>query len=262
MNQEQTNIRETAEDAQAKTLEKLRKLLRLSESANEHEAALALARAQELAIKHRIELATVNAYTETPTNDERIGRMARTYPRRSLARNYISWIIEKHFNVQIVYSGPKKVWMIGTRSDVDFARYVWDFLEIEFKRLFNVAADYNGWMGNDRRARTSYYYGLYQGLSKKLNDEKLTAEREAISETSRESSRTIGEVANAYALAIRKNELAVKSAVKVFFPRLRRSSSRISIGSNDAMNAGQRDGARINLNRPIAGHNGPVSRLN
>lgn len=240
---------------------KLQKLLRLSESANEHESALALARAQELAIRHGVELASVKAWSDERDNVDTspIGRQARTHHKRSMAHRYIGWIVRGHFGVDLVYSG-RTVWFIGSKSDIDFARYVWDFLELEFRRLFNQYCEHERLPSNDRRARASYYYGLYSGLNEKLRSEKARQTESAVASVAMQTGKTSADVGQSYALAIRKNEIAVQNAVKAFFPRLRHSTTRVSIGNSGAMSAGQRDGARISVSRPIGG-NGSVARL-
>lgn len=233
---------------------KLQKLLRLSESANEHESALALSRAQELAIRHGVELASVKAWSDERDNGDTspIGRQARIHHKRSMAHRYIGWIVRGHFGVDLVYSG-RTVYFIGSKNDIDFAKYVWDFLELEFRRLFNVYCDENRLPSNDRRARASYYYGLYSGLSGKLKAEKERQTQSAVASVAMQTGKTSADVGNAYALAIRKNEIAVQSAVKSFFPRLRHSTSRVSVGNYGAMDAGKRDGARISVSRPLGG---------
>jgi hypothetical protein len=241
-------------------IEKLQKLLRLAESANEHESALALERAQELAIRHRIELASVQAWGDERAEADPIGRLGRTHHKRSMAHRYVGWIVRGHFNVDLIYSG-KTVYFIGSKSDIDFAKYVWDFLELEFRRLFNAYCVENRRPTGDRRARSSYYYGLYAGLSKKLESAKRQATADALASVAHNTGQTNENVAGAYALAIRKNELAVKAAVKQFFPHIRTTKTRISVGNFGAMGAGERDGARINLSRPLNGGNGQAARL-
>jgi hypothetical protein len=247
-------------------IEKLRKLLRLSESANEHESALALQRAQELALRHKIELASIAKHDEPASASEGpVGRQARVYRRKAMSQRYIVPIISYHFNVKLIYgsgSGHKKVWYIGTRSDIEFAKYVYDFLDLEYKRLFLKACGENGWDTVSVSTRTNYYFGLYQGLNKKLNDAKQQSEETSIAAVAMQTGQSNMDVANKYALAIRKNELAVQHAVKVFFPRLRSSGGGgVSIRHSDAVSVGQRDGRNINISRPLGGGNGATARL-
>jgi hypothetical protein len=248
-------------ETSSQVIEKLRKLLRLSESANEHESALALQRAQELALKHKIELASIAKHDEPASASEGpVGRQARTYRRKAMSQRYITPIISRYFNVKLVYgsgSGHKKVWYIGTRSDIEFAKYVYDFLDLEYKRLFLRACDENGWDTVSVSTRTNYYYGLYQGLNKKLHDAKQQAEENSIRSVAMSSGQSNADVANKYALAIRKNELAVQHAVRQFFPHLRSSSGGgINIRHSDAVSVGNRDGARINISRPLGASGG------
>ena len=246
-------------DTSSQVIEKLRKLLRLSESANEHESALALQHAQEIALLHKIELASIAKHDEPAASEGPVGRQARTYRRKAMSQRYIVPIISRYFNVKLIYgsgSGHKKVWYIGTRSDIEFAKYVYDFLDLEYKRLFLRACDENGWETVSVSTRTNYYYGLYQGLNKKLNDAKQRVEETSIATVAMRTGQSNVEVANKYALAIHKNELAVQHAVKAFFPNARSSGGGVNIRHNDAVSVGNRDGARINISRPIGAGGG------
>jgi hypothetical protein len=251
-------------DTSSQVIEKLRKLLRLSESANEHESALALQRAQEIALMHKIELASIAKNDEPADNGGPVGRQARTYRRKAMSQRYIVPIISHYFNVKLIYgsaSDHKKIWYIGTRSDIEFAKYVYDFLDLEYKRLFLRACDENGWETVSVSTRTNYYFGLYQGLNKKLNEAKQRVEETSIASVAMRTGQSNADVANKYALAIHKNELAVQQAVKAFFPNARMSSGGVSIRHNDAVSVGNRDGARINISRPLGGHGGQTARL-
>ena len=69
-----------------KLIERIRKLLALAESPNEHEAALASERAQALLAEHKLSLAQVTATHATPADP--IGHMTASLPNftRPLAR--------------------------------------------------------------------------------------------------------------------------------------------------------------------------------
>lgn len=229
-------------------IEKLQKLLRLSESANRHEAELAMARAQEIAIKYKIELASVSAADQPAEAFEResIERKA------TFQQKFVDWIVRKHFNIHLVHAAgqrSKRVWYIGKPTDIAFAKYVYDFLNAEFPRL---------WTKHQRDTRCgqgeriTYFYGLYQGLDAKLTEARKRAESEGLNGNA--------DLANRYALAVVRDEEGLKRAVGIYFPDLSKArASRINVQSSGTFQAGRAAGGNININRPIAGRAGMQS---
>lgn len=103
---------------------RIKKLLRLSQSANRHEAELAMARAFSLAQQHQIDLDQVDlSDDQRRIIDDRI-RMGWRLP---LERRLALGIVHAHFNVNVVLSRPD-VLFIGTSSDIAMAQYVVDYL--------------------------------------------------------------------------------------------------------------------------------------
>lgn len=103
-------------------LEKIRKLLRLGQSPNPNEAALALSRAFELARKHQIDLESVNL------DDEEIERyLLRIGARLQFERKLILNLVKRFFRVKIIACLPN-VAFIGRQTDIAIAHYVHDYL--------------------------------------------------------------------------------------------------------------------------------------
>ena len=209
-------------------IEKLQKLLRLSESANRHEAELAMARAQEIAVKYKIELASVSKHDQPGESFERrdIERKA------TFQQKFIDWIVRKHFNISLVHAAGgkgRRVWYIGKPTDIAFAQYVYGFLDVEFPRLWSKHQRETGCGQGDR---VTYFYGLYQGLDAKLTEAKKRAESEGLKGNA--------DLANKYALAVVRDEEGLKRAIVSFFPSLGKGSrSRINVHSTGAFEAGR-----------------------
>jgi hypothetical protein len=232
------------------TLEKLRKLLRMSASTNEHEAALALSRAQEIAVRHQIDLASVRV-EDRPKQTVEKEMVSETHNKQ---QKFIHWLLRGHFNVHLVWVGGSKkrqVWFIGEKTDILFAQWVSEYLTGEFPRL---------WLAYKRRnmiqadtARVTYYYGLWQGLDAKLTAAKQEAFAAKMSEVKQESGEERASVVGqSYALAIVDRKKNVEQAVKEFFPNtIKGRKTSIKIRDTNAQYAGVSAGRNINLNRPI-----------
>lgn len=110
----------------SEVLDKIKKLLRLGQSSNPHEAALAIERAFEIASRHNIELASIDL-------DEEERRIVHEYHRvgcrLSLDRKLILGIVLNYFNVGVVMCHAREsVCFIGRPSDIEIAKYVFEFL--------------------------------------------------------------------------------------------------------------------------------------
>lgn len=232
-------------DTPKEIIEKLRKLLRLGESSNMHEAELAMQRAQEIATKWRISLSELS---ESEQNAESYTRED-IRRKRTFHQRFIDWIVRKHFNVHVILKGDGGVWYVGKPSDIEFAKFVNDYLCAEFPRQW----------GFFRKTipgahMHTFFHGMWKGL-----DEKLTEARKAT-----EAREFFGrpEAANKYALVVVDRQRALGQAVRGFFPRLG-SAGRGTLYNNNAASfaGGHAAGRAVNISRPIGGERGPVARL-
>jgi len=162
--------------------EKIKKLLALATSSNEHEAKLAAAKANKLLIKYNLTMQDVD-FSEEKRNYE---NKTFTAPKRSVEDKFIFVILNSHFFVDVVIgrgatyftkSGNRrtefKYHFVGEEVNVEIAKYVHNFLTMKFKDLFNEFK--KGCDGKpDRRA---YYAGLQAGLN-----EQLSATRKEVTE--------------------------------------------------------------------------------
>jgi len=105
-------------------LDLIKKLLRLSQSPNAHEAALAMEKAFALAAKHQIDLDSVSL-----DDDERriVYEATREGARLSHSKKMAMGITATFFNVTPLLCRPHVKW-IGTASDVTIAIYVYGYL--------------------------------------------------------------------------------------------------------------------------------------
>jgi len=220
-------------------LDKIKKLLRLTSSSNQHESQLAMERAQELALRHGIDISGVDS--KEPDASEIIQEQA-DY-RRTTHGKFAGAIVLQFWPVKAVKAATVLFW-IGTREDVQMARYVYEFLMVEFPRLWKMHQRAEGLAVN---SRGDYFYGLYRGLSQKLkkNKDRILAQEQAAR----------GHAAmNSYALAVRNKDVALAKAMRKLHPNTRSSgTSRVSIRNHSVVASGEQAGRQINLNRPVEG---------
>ena len=148
-------------------IEKIKKLLRLSKSNNPHEAELAMQRAMEIAAKHQIDLSGVD-----PSDDK--NRVTHDFTpiwtRLPIEARYAEIIIRRFFSVDAMESKGGRFYrsaviiIVGHKSEIEIALYVFNFLVGHFRRSWNNRA-------NKRlRNRKAFMRGLFEGLFSKLHE--------------------------------------------------------------------------------------------
>jgi hypothetical protein len=233
-----------------KLLEKIRKLLALGTSSNEHEARLALARAQELMLKHSIDMATIEA-SEIQYGDLEVWRGRKRGPEQL----FVGGILNDFFFVKVIACrepalGESSTVLFGSREHVLVARYVFVFLSRMFRLLWKEHAARCPVRPRELERRT-YYAGLQLGFMRKLR-----AEREALEAGNGES----GMIAVKDALIRAGDEL--QRALAAAHGQLRKRTVGGNLrGSDDHLRAGFEDGGKINLRAPIGRATEPQRRL-
>lgn len=91
-------------------IEKIKKLLALSNSSNEHEAALAASHAQRLLSEHNLAMTDVEARKEAEVADKVETDAAKTLPKWVWE---LLWGVQKAFDCQVVHKGIGKIVFIG-----------------------------------------------------------------------------------------------------------------------------------------------------
>lgn len=233
---------------------KIQKLLALSGSPNEHEAQSALARANALMLENNLTYENVAEFQARSESREYITE------KRTLETKYggrqldgICRILQKYFFVKVVYIGGHRgygsnrtVAIFGESSNVDVAKHVFNTLYNVFPPLWDA---YRVRTFASRRDQTSYYYGLEKGFGDKLDEERKSATAMPMASP------------NAPSLPdARKNEIVLATESELgtkfrqVFTDLQTRTNRQSLHSNNALEAGRRDGRNINVNRSLAGN--------
>ena len=110
--------------ADRKYVDRIRKLLRLSTSPNQHEAASALQRAMDLAAKYRVDLEALGEAEDLKTilhTEHRAGE------RLSLEKKLAIGVVEIGFNVSCIVDQPDVIF-VGQECDIRIATYAYDFV--------------------------------------------------------------------------------------------------------------------------------------
>jgi hypothetical protein len=152
---------------------KIQKLLSLANSDNEHEAKLAAEKAQELLVKHNLELQEVQN-----KNFEYIEVRTTTEPYLRWHQPFVIDILQGFFFVKVIlYSRlvdhtedgrrkfNKEIVLLGTRTNAKIAHYIFDYLSIVYQRLW---LEYKRENCLGEKSRKSFYKGLTHGLASKL----------------------------------------------------------------------------------------------
>lgn len=205
-------------------IEKVKKLMSLATSSNEHEASLAATRVRELYLKYNLEQADLGlgwqksdvAHVLISTGKKRLSLIEKKIISMLVEFYFVQVIVVHEFNAKTL-EHYQALEVIGLKENTLMAEYVYHF-------LLRACQSYPG---------TSMKLGLLDGFAQKLKGQ------------------VVNSIPQEKALMVRA-EAELEDYVHEYFPRLRslRSSSR-QISSSD-YNHGVSQGQKLNLNKPIS----------
>ena len=238
-------------------IDRVRKLLALGSSDNEHEAALAVQRAAELLARHRLDF---DALAEGEGLVHRtINTGGRTLP---VHRKAICTILETCFSVRVICASLydpqadvslKTIEVLGREEDAAIAEHCYHFLEDRLEALWQ--RNRRTFAGHGRTARQSYFLGLLAGFRQTL-EQSLAASRGATSQSVQGKTRPAA--ASLPALA---GEQQLDDFVAFRFPRLRRMRRQGISMHPEAYRQAVAEGRELTLHRPVRGDGGPTRQL-
>jgi hypothetical protein len=208
---------------------KMKKLFSLAKSDNPNEAKVAMERAQDMMIKHNIEMREVKA-DNTYTSAESDG-----FKRESMEDKYINSILTNYFYVDIVKGGTrygeKRFTYVGEASNVEMAMYVRDYLLRTFQTLWKKYKKEHNLQSSSKQ---SFYLGLFKGFCAKM-EEQLA---QAVESYGKE-------------LVLVKDP-KVEEKVQEMFPNASKMpSKKVRNSDPGAYNDGFEKGKKINVNRGV-----------
>jgi hypothetical protein len=155
-------------------IEKIKKLLALADSSNEHEAALAAAHVQRLLAAHNLAMADITS-SERPDKADRV--------ETDVARSLPKWIrhlsagVSSAFDCQAIHHPANgKMTFIGVGADAQVAAYTFTYLDRTVRRLcagYMKQYAVTAIAGRQRELmRHSYYLGAVSTITRQLQDQK------------------------------------------------------------------------------------------
>lgn len=231
-------------------LDKLKKILTLAadKGAQPGEVEAAIARAKALAIRHSIDLASVDL-----TQDEKSASAIEVGKDEVEIRSkyqqpyhpHVIWVLEAVFGVSIIthgfssYGGKvvSRIVIIGEVIDVAIAKAVFPYLEKVFPATLSKAVS-AGILTYCAAHTNGCYFGLRQGIiaANKREEEKLSKDD-----------------ASKYALILVDKKALVQSAVEEEYPDLKSKAAREKQMNWVAAVYGKREGEKINLRQVGSG---------
>jgi hypothetical protein len=240
-------------------VEKVKGLLRLANSDNQHEAELAMQRAKSLCVKYDLDLAELqtNAF-DKKANEEPITQNPNFElgKRMPISQTLVTRILENFFNVEILYGGRRSygrhLVIIGRKKDIEVAEYLNNYLNEEFLRLWRKFYSENEAAGVTLNDRMGFLHGLAAGLTDKLQESQKETENKYFEEKSIVNGpQKVEEIRQCYALTIKNLKERVKEKMHEFYPKLGTAYTRRGPRNYNAFGSGRQIGRSISLARPL-----------
>lgn len=240
-----------------KKVVRVRKMLSLASSANRHEAAAAMSKANSFIRKYNLERLDrqkeVSRYSYVIKNTGK--------KRLQVVERRIAGILTDFFYVDVVYAElfdaekvehHKTIELLGTMENVSFAGHVYDFLRQRVELLWR---DYRRTFRAPGKLRKTYILGILQGFREKL--EKGEEGRSIASglKPKREAYKTIS------ALVVAEDQ-GLKEFSAKRFPRLRKIRyGAPEISCPQTYSAGKHAGKNITIHKTVEHADGNQGRL-
>jgi hypothetical protein len=217
--------------------EKVRKLLRLSKSANDHEARLALQRAMELATRHGVDIDALRADPEVG------GIVHEWFPMKSrLSREWkqVISLVQNFFQVRVCISPQqRRMVFIGRRDAIEVADYVAQFL---IRRCRSEAASYKEAEIRAKRRMTSgkraaFIVGFFGAIHIHLGD----------------SLRNLVAAEESWALVLADEKAARNAYLDGLLKHSPVKTREKKVRSGGALVAGYRAGRDTQIHKPLTG---------
>lgn len=246
---------------------KIEKLLALAASANEHEAALAMAKAGDLMRRHNLERLAMAAGQNPAAAAYDYLVISTGRRRRPPHHAHLAAILQDFFYVKTI-SYPlydprhdqchQVLELLGTRENLAVAEYVYRFLAGQLPRLWQR---YQLAQGAPGRAKNSYYLGLLNGFREKLRQQEAAAGREQAqgAAADRRGSTTLAAVTCSSLVCA--NDRGLQEFLAARYPRLRKvrgKGTRLYAGTYQD---GRAEGRKIVIHKGIMQHQGNRGKL-
>lgn len=227
-------------DTENRQVVRVKKLLALAESGNEHEAGLALDKARELIRRYQLEMLTAGDEVDLVCRvlDGKRKRLARY-------QHVICGLLSEFFMVRCVIGEQydparddffRVVELFGTRPNVRVAEYCWFFLENHLQLQWQKYK--GGLTGHAGRYRNSFLLGMVRGFSKKL---KVASQKEPTKESVTPEAKQL--------LSLESSRM--NNYIACYHPRLQKRRRTVSRVYSNSFQEGMTAGGSLEFSRGI-----------
>ena len=242
-------LNEKAISGKSKIFDKINKLFSLAQSNNEHEASLALQKANLLLKKHNL-----NRMSQINESEYRYKIINHKKKRIENYQKRICSILMDFYFVEIVYSRlydgssnelHKTIEILGAKENIVMAEHVYFFLLNQIGFLWKSHRSKTNCRSSSKR---SYFLGVIEGFRNKL--------------TQAESKQNVKnhEYASTSAL-IRAKDRGLSGFMKQRFPRLYKSSSQTKLCDYETYKAGKKEGLQLTIHKGVNESSGFRGRI-
>ncbi len=224
---------------QAPIIDKIRKLLALANSSNEHEAALAAGHAQRLLSEHNLAMADIEA-AHRPDKADRVETVvSKTLPKWM---RHLSAGVSSSFDCQAIHNpATGRMTFIGVGADVQVAAYTFTYLDRTIRKLCGTYMKQQAGSTITNRHRELMRQSYYLGAVSTINN-RLKAQKEQTPVTT--------------GALVPVKEGLIRQAMNEIGP-MRVMHSRRSYISSEAYSRGQTDGGQVGIHHGISGVSSP-----
>jgi len=225
-----------------KIIERLKKLLALAgNNPSQAEAEAAMAKAQSVAIEHGIDLAMIG--DSQAENETEIIRDEMEFGQRlPTVSTYVCNVLVSFFNVKIITSGGRnngrKLIFVGKRDDISTAKYIYTWLAETMVRCWH--SYYKNSSVVSLSHKQSYLFGFYNGLTAKLQTNKLSVEADRL-KTDVDK--------NKYAIACVNLQKKIQNFIDNEFDNLRKGAAKKVEMNTTSYSRGVSDGNNCNISK-------------
>jgi hypothetical protein len=221
-----------------RNLGRIKELLALAGSPNEHEAATAMRLAQKYLLKYNLDLEDLSA-----TRDYEFLYLGDCASRVQEYQYVLSNILQEYFFVLAIWTYSydprrdkpgKRLQICGTKQNLEITSYVYDYVMGAAGPLWDAHKAATATKKKLRGTRLQYLAGLLQGLKQKLERQKGTLEREQG--------------------LIWVGDTRLSEYYRHLNPRIR-SVSGSGVARSRGYADGMRDGRKLNIRRGVGGRN-------
>jgi hypothetical protein len=235
---------------------KVRKMLSLAGSANKHEAAAAMSKANAFIRRYNLERLesteqSIYSYEIKNTGKKRLNIIVRR----------VASLLMDYFYVDIVYSDLfdaasgehyKTIELLGSAENVSFASHVYDFL---MQRVDFLWKNYKKATRCPGKLRKTFILGLLQGFREKLAREEKKQSLSARFSEKKSEHKTISEL-------VVTEDPGLSRFIAKRFPRLRKVQYDVpGIYCSNTYSAGKTEGKKITIHKAVERDDGNLGRL-